>query len=127
VECIRHDNKQPPGTKTTRDVMMACHKHKEMFLTCLSFLYMTYNLHTNINGKPERSASIATTDRPFLPRVYQYSQGKKWFSWMIQMIFLLWKIWLKINRKKLPQAMCMTWEPSNLSYIKKQGATNKKQ
>jgi hypothetical protein len=47
VECIRCDNKQPSGTKSTRDVMMACHKHKEMFLTCLSFLYMTYNLHTN--------------------------------------------------------------------------------
>jgi hypothetical protein len=46
---------------------------------------------------------------------------------MIQMIFLLWKIQLKINRKKPPRAMRVTWELSNLSYIKKQGATNKTQ
>jgi hypothetical protein len=42
------------------------------------------------------------------PRAYQYSQGKKRFSQMIQMIFLLWKIQLKINRKKPPRAMRVT-------------------
>jgi hypothetical protein len=71
--------------------------------------------------------ALIWTHRKSQPRAYQYSQGKKWFSWMIQMIFLLWKIQLKINRKKPPRVMCVTWELSNLSFIKKQGATNKMQ